>query len=539
MESLLNAFRSLGPARILALFVGLAATIAIGGMVAGNLSNPGTALLYGGLSSQEASSITQYLDSQNIKYETKGEGSVYVPANMVGQLRLQVAGQGLVGGSNAGYELFDNASAFGTTSFVQNLNAKRALEGELSRSIATIPAISGARVHLVMPKQNLFSSQQVQPSAAVALNVGNRMLTPDQVNSIAQLVAAGVPNLTTTNITVIDQRGTLLFDGKKSESSVGSASTVRRGVEETYENSLTTMLEKVVGMGQVAVHVTADVNLEKVEESSEIYDPQQQVVRSEQTIESGSSSADGGGNPVGVQGNTPDGTTGASAGGGNSSENRTETTTNYEITKTVRQLTKQGGEIKKLSVAVLVAGKTAEDSNGKPAYTPYTDEELARFKKLVQTAIGFDAGRGDTVEVTDMPFTAPPEPPAVDEPFMTKGQMIQSAQYGLLIVALLLIAFLVVKPALDVLLRALSVPSMSTPLPPLQAGPGMAGMAPGMAGGAEPEASTINIAGLQGRVKESAVKKVQEVIDQHPEESLNVVRNWMASGASNRQMEDM
>ncbi|MFZ2587667.1 MAG: flagellar basal-body MS-ring/collar protein FliF, partial [Alphaproteobacteria bacterium] len=234
MESLLNAFRSLGPARILALFFGLSATVYMSGMVVNKLNAPGLALLYGGLNQQEASAITQYLGSQNISFETKGDGAVYVPADQVGNLRLQVAGQGLVGGSNAGYELFDSASSFGTTNFVQNLNAKRALEGELARTIGTIPAVTGARVHIVMPKQNLFSSQQVAPSAAVALNVGERKLEEAQVNSIAQLVAAAIPNLTTDTITIIDQRGALLYDGRTANQPTTKALGVKSALEDQY-----------------------------------------------------------------------------------------------------------------------------------------------------------------------------------------------------------------------------------------------------------------------------------------------------------------
>ena len=534
VEALLNAFRSLGPARILALFIGLSATVAITGMVVSRLNAPGNALLYGGLNTQEASAITQYLDSQNIAYDTKGEGSIYVPANQVGQLRLAVAGQGLVGGSNSGYELFDNASSFGTTNFVQNLNAKRALEGELARTIGTIPAITGARVHVVLPKQTLFSSQSVEPSAAVALNVGNRKLEDAQVNSIAQLVAAAVPNLTTKGITIIDQRGALLFDGKQSAEGPSHATAMRRGIEQQYERDLTAMLEKAVGMGKVAVHVTADVNTDQVSENTEAYDPTQQVVRSEQTTESSSNSSDGaGGGTTGVQNNIPGGAgAGAGGGGGNSSDTRTETTTNYEIGKTVRQTQRNGGEVRKLSVAVLLEGKVAENPNGEPTYTPFTDEQLSRFRNLVQTAIGYDATRGDKVEITDMQFSTPPEVPAIDEPFMTKAQIILMAQYGLLIVALLIVAVMVVRPTITLMLGAMSTRLPPEPLPAMaNAGP-LAQSAPMLGEGGD---AGVDIKSVQGRVRESTVKKVNEIIDQHPEETLAMVRGWMAeSGNANK-----
>ncbi|HEX2859821.1 MAG TPA: flagellar basal-body MS-ring/collar protein FliF [Alphaproteobacteria bacterium] len=529
----MNAFRSLGPGRILALFFGLAAAVAITGLTLSKLQQPGLSLLYGGLNTQETSRIAEYLGTQNIQYETRGEGAVYAPSDKIGELRLQLAGQGLVGGSNQGYELFDNQSAFGTTNFVQNLNARRALEGELARTIGTIPAISSARVHIVMPKENLFAKEQTPPSAAIALNVGTRILEPAQVQSIAAMVAAAVPNLTLTNVTIIDTRGTLLFDGKSKEDPAVAGTDLRRGIEKQYEQTLTSMLERVAGPGQVAVRVTADINLDKVQENSELFDPTQQVVRSEQTSENTSTSADGSGNaPTGVQGNTP-GAAGAGAGGGsNSNETRSDTTTNYEISKTVRSLTRAGGEIKKLSVAVLLATPQA-DPTAPAGSGALTDAQKAKMMQLVQSAIGYNADRGDKVEVVDMPFATPPEPVPTAEPFMSKADMLHLAQYGLLAVALLIVALLVVKPALSTLNAAISSPSMPAPLPPLQAMGAVAGGSVAAAGGEAPtEESLIDIRRVQGRVRESSVKKVQEVVDQNPEESLNVVRGWMSSSGS-------
>jgi flagellar M-ring protein FliF len=471
---------------------------------------------------------------------------VYVPSDKVGALRLQVAGQGLVGGSTSGYELFDNQSSFGTTNFVSNLNAKRALEGELARTIGTIPAVAGARVHIVLPKQNLFSREQVTPSAAIALNLGARTLTPEQVQSIAQLAAAAVPNLTSANVTIIDQRGALLYDGKNQNETASTSGTLRRSVEKSYEDSIGGMLERVVGAGNAVVRVTADLNLDKLNEQSELYDPTQQVVRSEQTVEStnvAQNAAEGG--VTGVAANTPGGPAAAGAGGSNSNENRNETTTNYEISKTVRSLSRQGGEVRKLSVAVLVAGKAtapaaAEGADATaapvaPAYTPLSDDEKARIRTLVETAIGYDASRGDKVEIVDMPFTPAVEAPAVAEPLLTKAQMLSLGQYLLIVVALAVVALLVVKPALTTLNTALASSNGGGLLPQgsLPMGGGvMGGLDDGGGAGGEDESAMIDIRSVQGRVRESTVKKVNEIIDQYPEESLGVVRNWMAGTTS-------
>ncbi|MFZ2587126.1 MAG: flagellar M-ring protein FliF C-terminal domain-containing protein, partial [Alphaproteobacteria bacterium] len=290
-----------------------------------------------------------------------------------------------------------------------------------------------------------------------------------------------------------------------------------------YRTAIVVLLEKAVGMGKVAAQVAAEVNTDVVQENSEIYDPTQQVVRSEQTSESASTNSTGAsGGQTGVQANTPDGGAGGASGGGGGSENRTETTTNYEVGKTIRQLTKNGGEVKKLSVAVMVEGKTTENANGEPVYTPYTEAQITQFRQLVQTAVGYNAERGDTVTVVDMQFSTPPEAPALEEPFMTKDQMLQFAHYGLLIVALLVVGLIVVKPTLNLLIGALSTPSAPAPLPPMQTAGPLAMGAPMM------EDSGVDVRSIQGRVKESAVKKVNEIIDQHPEESLNLVRGWMA-----------
>ncbi|RYG60222.1 MAG: flagellar M-ring protein FliF [Alphaproteobacteria bacterium] len=540
MEQLLNAFRSLGPARILALFVGIAAIIAISGLVITRAQAPSMVLLYGGLNAQETSRINDYLATQNVPSEVRGDGSVYVPSDRVGELRLQVAGQGLVGGSTSGYELFDSQSSFGTTNFVSNLNAKRALEGELARTIGTIPAVTGARVHIVLPKQNLFSREQVVPTAAIALNLGARTLSPEQVTSIAQLAAASVPNLNISNVTIIDQRGTLLYDGKSQNDTVNTSSALRRNVEKGYEESIGMMLERVVGAGNAVVRVTAELNMDKMTEQSELYDPQQQVVRSEQTIESTNNSNGGGdGGVTGVAGNTPGGAGAAPTPGATANEARTETTTNYEISKTVRSMTRNGGDVRRLSVAVLVSGKTAapaaDGAEGAAAgYTPLSEDERTRVRTLVETAIGYNAERGDKVEIVDMPFTPAAEPEAVAEPFMTKAQMISLGQYLLIVIALIVVAMMVVKPALNTLNTALASGSGNSLLP--QGG----GLMPGgiMPGGdmaqvgGEEDSSMIDIRSVQGRVRESAVKKVNDIVDQYPEESLGVVRNWMGGGSS-------
>ena len=540
MDKLLLAMRALGPTRILALFLGIAAVIAILGSVAGNISKPGMTLLYGGLTPEEGSNMSQWLEGQGVSFEVRNDGSVYVPLDKVGELRLRAAGQGLVGSSTTGYEIFDKSSGFGTTSFVQNINARRALEGELSRTISSLPAVQGARVHLVIPQRRLFDQESGKPSAAVALNLAGRLLGQGQVENIARLVAASVPNLTIDSVTVIDQSGNMLFDGNKTSGGAGlMASRLQEGIEGNYEKSLVNMLEKVVGPGKVSVKVTATLNTDRIEEQSEIFNPEQQVVRSEQRSErTNNSQSSTPANTVGISGNIPDGDGGGAANSTTQDNDAlTEETINYEISRTVRNLVREGGEIDRISVAVLLEGRyITQEGASEPTYQAYTEEDLDRFTTLVQTAIGYNAERGDTVEIIDMPFSQMPELETVEPPLLTKADIMQIVQYLIMLLGLVLVIFMIIRPALKAINSAITTIMPPPPPPPIAEPVAGASTAP-MPGGAPGEASgsgTVNLDKVEGRVRESVIKEVNEIVDQHPEESLSVVRNWMAdSDASN------
>lgn len=550
MNGLTALFKVLTPGRIIALVLSLAIVAAVFIVLSNRLQTASMGLLYGGLTATESAEIAAQLDTLGVPYQIKGDSAIYVPSSRVGELRLNIAGAGLVGANNTGYEIFDNASSFGTTALVQNLNAKRALEGELARTITSLPAVQSARVHLVLPKRQVFSRQVINPSAGVSLNLGGRVLTEEQVGSIAQLVAAAVPNLTAAQVTVIDQRGNLLSTGKGSE---GRALTfqqrLKRQVEVNYETDITKMLEKVVGPGKVAVQVTADLDFDRIEESTETYDPEQQVVRSEQRSENNiSAQRNNAGGGVGVAGNLPDGAGGGNGTGSQETELSTEETINYEIGKTVKHVVREGGATKRLSVAVLVeGGRNNTDLDG--SYTPMTDTEKAKLETLVKTAMGYNEARGDTVEVTDMAFSEIPEPPAVDVPMFTKADYMKFGEYGALLLILLVTVFFVLRPVLNAFKNISLDDATSGAIAAATGGAGMVapaggGGAAGGGGGAggpgpgsiaeDDSETTIDISQVKGRVKESKVKQVGEIVDAYPEESLSVVRNWMASDTANK-----
>ena len=546
MDGFNTLIKNLGPGRIILLAAVTLLTVGLLALMVSRVSQPSMALLYGNLDSTAALSITNQLETQNIPYELRGDSAVYVPSDQVSKLRLELAGQGLVGGNQGGYEILDNASALGTSALVQDINARRALEGELARTIMSLPAVTSARVHLVMPKKRVFLQDDVQPTASVTLDLGSRVLEAGQVKAIAHLVAAAVPNLKVKDVTVVDNRGNLLThntDLSETALAMTATSQFKQQIEADYANALTKMLEKVTGAGKVNVKVNAEVDFDRIEENAELFDPAQQVIRSEQQVEETSSDGAGGdGGFVGASSNLPAGGAEASAGAGAaaSTSSRTEATTNYEISKTVRRSLKEGGRIKRLSVAVLVEGKY-QDVDGQSTYTPWTSDDLGKFRNLVESAIGFDATRGDKVEIIDLPFTVIPVEEAPPAPFLSKGEMMKLAEYAMLLLGAILIVLFVLRPIVRTILSAV----------PAAAGPGTLAMSiprPGAPGvGTAPGApletyvnpidaapeSMINLDKVSGKVRESSVRKVGEIMNEHRDESLGVIRQWLSQTNQN------
>ncbi len=397
----------------------LAAILGIGAGVAAalfamtmNLGQP-KALLYSNLDLKEAGTITQALDQAGVKYEVKGDGStILVPRDEVASTRLMLSSKGLPTSGSVGYEIFDNSNALGQTDFVQQLNRQRALEGELARTIQSLDGVTSARVHLVLPKRELFEEEAQQPSASVSIGVGGREPGADQVRAIQNLVACAVPNMKPDKVTVVDQHAKTLSGGEAGDAL--AADGRKSEVEARIAKSVKTMVEGLVGAGKARVNVTADLDLARVTTQQETYDPDGQVVRSESTTESSSkeNQPDASGGTTATA-NIPGGGAGSSA-TNSSATGATESTTNYEISKTLRTETVEPGQVKRISVAVAVDGATAIGKDGKPgAYTPRTAEEMQRIEQLVRTAVGFDQNRGDQVTVVNVRFPTEADPDGV------------------------------------------------------------------------------------------------------------------------------
>lgn len=527
-------------AAILGIGIGVAAALIALTM---NLGEP-KALLYSNLDLKEAGSITGALDQAGVKYEVKGDGStIMVARDKVASTRLMLSSKGLPTSASVGYEIFDEANALGQTDFVQQLNRQRALEGELARTIQSLDGVTSARVHLVLPKRQLFEEEAEQPSAGVTIGVGGRAPSSDQVQAIQNLVSSAVPNLKPGRVTVVDQHAKTLSAG---EDGFGTqaADGRRSEVEQRIAKTVTKLVEGVVGAGKARVNVTADLNLARVTVQQETFDPDGQVVRSETTNEENAreNQPDANG-AVSASANIPGGAGANGEAMNQSASGRTESTTNYEISKTVRTEVQEPGEMKRLSVAVAVDGATAAGADGKPgAYTPRSAEEMQRIEQLVRTAVGFNADRGDQVTVVNVRFPSADVEGGVEtaNPLMgfDKNDIMRAVELGILALVAILMIFFVVRPLLK--------PSNAGKLPALAGGPSVTrlvttadgqpmqiqvdpatGQPLALPGPGNELDQRIDIARIEGQVKASSVKRVSEFVESHPEESVSLLRTWL------------
>ncbi len=545
METFLQALRSLGPLRLAVMGAVILGLIGFFIFLTTRLTTPQMELLFGELDSSDSARIVGQLESSNTVYELRSNGSqIFVPSDKVAQLRLTMAEQGLSGGS-IGYEIFDDADALGTTNFLQNISLIRALEGELVRSIKTIESVRAARVHLVLPRRELFSREKQQPRASILVKMrGATRLSSEQVSAIQHLVAAAVPGLIPSRISIVDDKGSLLargFEDKDSPTAMAAKSEERRRVfENRLARTIEALLEKTVGFGKVRAEVTADMDFDLISTNEEMFNPDGQVVRSTQSVEEQSQSRDAEANqPVSVATNLPDANLGGGEGGASSSasENRTEETVNYEISKKIISHVRDAGIVKRLSVAVLVDGIRSTNEDGEKTYRERSEEEMQLFATLVGSAIGIDRDRGDSMEVINLRFEAPDL--EIDEALelffgLDKNDMLRMAEILVLSIVAILVILLVVRPLVSRAFEAIpsGIGALGAEARLLAEGAAPALAAPG-APGEMPEAEMekfeemIDIERIEGRVKASSVKRVGEIVEKHPVEALAIIRTWM------------
>lgn len=541
IEEITDSFKALGQQKLMAL--ALVAVVLLGGFafMMFSASGPAMAPLFNNISMAESSKVVAELEARNIPYKLLGDGSqIMVPRDQVLRLKMSFAEEGIPNaGGSSGYELFDKGDKFGTSSFVQNINQVRAMEGELARTIGSLGQVERARVHLVMPKKELFAKdrERNKPTASVMVKTrGAQKIGASEVRAITNLVAASVPGLSPENVTIVDTRGNLLARGGGNSSEGGMAAAnaeeYRIGYEIRTRNVIEELLEKSVGMGSVKAQVTADMDFDKIVTNSETYDPEGKVVRSVQTSEEKEQNSENSGNSnVSVANNLPDANAEKSGSGSASNNQKTDEVTNYEISKTVKNQVSESGKVKKLSIAVLVDGTYTKAKDGKQTYKPRSKEEMAKLEALVKSAVGFDTARGDKLELTNMQFSSLVEEED-NSPLAWLAKdlqgVVQTLVIGLVsILAILLVVKPLVKRAIEINVEQEEAMAASAALT-LPGMPGVPQLTSDGRTGEDDELDELSL--IQGPNKKLAsLKKINEIIAQNPEEVVLVLRQWIYS----------
>ncbi|MDX2072753.1 MAG: flagellar basal-body MS-ring/collar protein FliF [Alphaproteobacteria bacterium] len=502
--------------------------------------------LYSDLSLKDSQKIVSQLEGAGIAYELGANGSqISVPSDKALRLRMDMAGQGLPSnGSIVGYEIFDKPESFGSSNFVMNVNAMRALEGELSRTIASISGMDSARVHLVVPKREVFTRDKDKPSASVTVKMaGGKTLERGEVTAITHLIASAVPGLEASRVAVIDNHGRLLARGNGDgglDAAADSMLEYRVSYETRTQQNLEELLEKVIGAGKVRVTVNADINFDRIVTNSEKFDPEGQVARSTQSNSQKEKEMEkSGGGAVSAANNLPQNAAGGDGSGGNDrTVEKADETTNFEISKTTQNQVSEGGKLNKISVGVLVDGVYKQSGSGDPEYSARPDDELAKIKSLVASSIGFDEARGDKIEVVNMRFTQDKFELAEESFFERFKIEIQGILQTLIFAGVAVLAIvLVIRPAVTQIMKGAQVTAdRANELAALEnasmarlSGGGGGG---GMGGDIEDEAdSLIDVANVKGGMKSSSMRKVSEIVDKYPEETMGVIRQWLTKAS--------
>jgi len=541
VQDVIQFIRSLGAARIAAMVAVTLAMIGFFAFIMMRVTAPQMTPLFTDLSFEDSTAIVKDLERQGIPYELKSDSAiVMVPKDKVTRLRMRLAEAGLPKGGGVGYEIFDKSDALGATSFVQNINHLRALEGELARTIRAIDRVQAARVHLVLPERALFSRDKAEASASIVLKVRGP-LEPQQVRAIRHLVASAVKDLKPERVSIVDEAGRLLADGARTDAALGLSADERQiAFERRLREQVETIVTSVVGPGRARVQLTADFDFNRVTQTSEKFDPEGRVMRSSQTREESSASNDGKDGQVTV-GNELPGAARPPADNNSTREQskKSEEILNYEISRSTKTEVTEGGRVNRISVAVLVDGAYTKNDKGETTYQPREKEEIDRIAALVRTAIGFDQKRGDQIEVVNLRFAEVPTN-VIPEPTglmsfltFTKDDVMHWIELGVMLLLALVVLLLVVRPLVRRILESESAPS------------GNANVAAAIAGGdvqaaiaqeikAVPSQTSkmIDMAQVQGQVHAQSVQKVGELADSNPNETISIIRSWLHENAA-------
>jgi flagellar M-ring protein FliF len=540
VQGLVDFLKGLGAARLMAMMAVTAALIGFFAFVIMRVTTPQMTTLFTDLSMEDSSSIIKDLERQGIPFEMRNEGSVIlVPKDKVTRLRMKLAEGGLPKGGGVGYEIFDKSDALGTTSFVQNINHLRALEGELARTIRAIDRIQAARVHLVLPERPLFSRETPEPSASIVVRVRGT-LEPAQINAVRHLVASSVNGLKPQRVSIVDESGQLLADGAASDADQAVGDERRAGFEKRMRKQVEDIVSSVVGAGRARVQLSADFDFNRITQTSDKFDPEGRVLRSTQTREESAATTDNNGQ-VTVNNELPGNQQNGNTAVARDQSKKTEETNNYEISRTTKTEVTEAGRVNRISVAVLVDGSYAKNEKGDQVYKERGKEELDRIAALVRSAIGFDQKRGDQVEVVNLKFAEAPAVPQISEPTgllgmvqFTKDDVMYIIELGVMMLLGLVVLFMVVRPLVKRVLASEEMAALTGhgALPALEdasarsAGPSGQALVPGGA------SQWIDVAQVQGQVHAQSVHKVGELAERNPNETVAIVRQWLSETAT-------
>lgn len=522
----------------LLLLAGAAAVIAVMAVFWMWSQQPDYRVLFSNYADKDGGAIVAALEKMNVPYKFSESGTaILVPAAQVHQARLKLAAEGLPKGGNIGFELLENQK-FGVSQFVEQVNFQRALEGELERSIQSIGAVDVARIHLAIPKPSVFVRDQLKPTASVLLNLRpGRTLDPQQVSAIVHLVASSIPDLPTTNVTVVDQNGNLLSDISK-KAGVNNLDPDQLKYVEELQQSIARRVEAIiapiVGAKNVHAEASAEVDFSSQEQAAEIYKPNQKaeeaVIRSMQSNESATNAGDA--NASGVPGalsnqppapatapvaatanSTPDVNT-MSANNISPFNTQKNITTNYEVDKTVRYVQQPMGGIKRLTVAVVVNNIQVTDKSGKVSNRALTDAEKKQINDLAMQAMGFNKERGDSLTVVNSSF-AGEKPEALKEiPLWKQPETIEYAKDALRFIVGIVVLMMLYKKLLKPMLGKLSQPlTMLTPA-----------SAPALAGDVGQEIIEANAVPVSSY--EQNLGAARQIAMNNPKMVANVVAGW-------------
>jgi flagellar M-ring protein FliF len=542
LQGLVGFLRGLGASRLMAMVAVTAALIGFFAFVIMRVTTPQMTTLFTDLSLEDSNAVIKDLERQAIPFEIRNDGAIImVPKDKVTRLRMKLAEGGLPKGGGVGYEIFDKSDALGTTSFVQNINHLRALEGELARTIRAIDRVQAARVHLVLPERPLFARETPEPSASIVVRVRGS-LEPQQIRAIRHLVASAVNGLKPQRVSIIDEAGQLLADGAGGEQDNTVADERRTAFEKRMRNEVEGIVSSVVGAGRARVQLSADFDYNKITQTSDKFDPEGRVLRSSQTREESSATAENNGQ-VTVGNELPGNQQNSTAPGGGEQRKKREETNNYEISRTTKTEVTEAGRVNRISVAVLVDGSYIKNDKGEMVYQDRSKEQLDRIATLVRSAIGFDQKRGDQVEVVNLRFAEAPSVVPLAEPTgllgmlqFTKDDVMYVIELGVMMLLGLVVLFMVIRPLVKRILADEQVAAAASEgaVAAITDGsnPQPAGGGNSLVPGANNTAQLIDVAQVQGQVHAQSVHRVGELAERNPNETAAIIRQWLSEPAA-------